>query len=172
MSLPVVRTLRVLTSGEAPADRVTLDYESRLVRRRRLTTDAGRDVLVDLPQTVGLTETDALVLTDGTVVGIVAADEDLIAVTGPLVALAWHIGNRHTPCEISDDRIVIRDDAVMRTMLAGLGALVTPFRGPFRPGGGAYGVGRVMGHSHGHHHDKGPVHEHDHEPNHGHDHDA
>ena len=36
-----------------------------------------------------------------------------------------------------------------RQMLRGLGATVTEVEAPFVPEGGAYGEGRVMGHSHG-----------------------
>ena len=35
-------------------------------------------------------------------------------------------------------------------LVEGLGAHVTEVTGPFRPEGGAYGTGRVMGHSHEH----------------------
>ena len=152
-------------------DRLSLAYEDRLVRRKRLHTVSGAALLVDLPETTELPPGAVLELTGGAVVAIEAADEDLIAVTatapGVLARLAWHIGNRHTPCDIQDDRIVLRAEKVMAAMLAGLGAEVAPFRGPFLPGGGAYGHGRVMGHSHGHAHDHGHDHGHDHAHDHG-----
>jgi urease accessory protein len=89
-------------------------------------------------------------LEDGRGVEIVPADEDLIRVTGAdLARLAWHIGNRHTPCQVASDSLTIRADPVMQAMLAGLGATLTPARGPFAPEGGAYGTGRTMGHAHG-----------------------
>ena len=70
-----------------------------------------------------------------------------------LARLAWHIGNRHTPCQIGPDCLVIRQDHVLEAMLAKLGADVTHDTRPFTPEGGAYGMGRTMGHSHGHDHD-------------------
>lgn len=145
---------------------VTLDYAARLIRRRRLRTDTGREFLVDLPETVSLGEGDALALSDGSLVAVRASDEDLVAVSGPgLARAAWHIGNRHTPCQIADDRLVIARDHVLESMLAGLGVVLTPLRAPFAPEGGAYGHGRTMGHSHDHDHD------HDGHDHHHHDHD-
>jgi urease accessory protein len=139
------------------ADRVTLDYDARFLRRKRLTGAAGTVFVVDLAETVSLDHGDALVLEDGRLVEVAAAPEPLVAVTGDNMArLAWHIGNRHTPCEIGPDRLVIRHDHVLEAMLQGLGAGLERFDGPFRPEGGAYGHGRTMGHSHGpgadHHH--------------------
>jgi urease accessory protein len=42
---------------------------------------------------------------------------------------------------------------VLADMLRGLGATVTPVMARFTPEGGAYGMGRTMGHDHGHAHD-------------------
>ncbi|WP_373354556.1 urease accessory protein UreE [Pseudoroseicyclus sp. CXY001] len=171
------------------AGRLRLTYDERLLRRKRLETEEGARLLVDLPATVGLAAGDGLALEDGRAVLIEAADEPLMAVRGGmLVRLAWHIGNRHTPCQIESDRLVLRHDKVLRAMLEGLGAEVTELTGPFTPEGGAYGGSRVMGHDHGgyvhgqpetHGHDGGYGHEdghghshsHDHGHGHGHEHD-
>ena len=143
-------------AGADAADHVRLDYEGRFLRRKRLETVAGSAVLVDLPETVSLEDGDALVLENGALVAVVAAAEPLLEVTGPgLARLAWHIGNRHTPCRIEEDRLLIRDDHVLAAMLKQLGARVEPVTAPFAPEGGAYGHGRTLGHSHGddeHHH--------------------
>ncbi|WOI55730.1 urease accessory protein UreE [Palleronia sp. LCG004] len=147
--LPVASTVGT-ADGEAPVDAVRLDYAARLLRRKRLTGEGGLSFLIDLEQVTSLDHGDRLVLEDGRSVEVLAADEPLVAITGPdLARLAWHIGNRHTPCEISSTRLVIQREPVMEKMLSGLGATLTPFMGPFRPEGGAYGHGRTMGHSHG-----------------------
>lgn len=148
------------------ADKVVLDYDGRFVRRKRLVTEAGQAVLLDLPQMTSLDGGDAIVTDDGLMVEVVAAPEDLAAVSAAqgsasLARLAWHIGNRHTPCQIAEGRLLIRRDPVLENMLRGLGATVAPVSEPFLPEGGAYGHGRTMGHDHG------P----DHGPDHGHDHD-
>ena len=160
---PVPRAIAVRPAGswQGAVDTVTLDYDSRFLRRKRLTADGGLVFVVDLAETVSLNDGDALALEDGTMVAVAAAPEPLVAVTGAgLARLAWHIGNRHTPCEIAADRLVIRHDHVLEEMLRGLGATLERFDGPFRPEGGAYGHGRTMGHSHGpdgHHHGSGSV---------------
>lgn len=135
-----------------PAASVMLTYDARLLRRKRLVTDGGDPFLVDLPQTTSVNAGDAFVLEDGRKILVVAADEPLMKITGDLVRLAWHVGNRHAPCAILPDAMVVQREKVMRAMLEQLGATVTDFDGPFDPEGGAYGHGRTMGHDHSHAH--------------------
>jgi urease accessory protein len=149
MSLPTANLLH--RAGQWPrlaSARVVLGYDERFLRRKRLTTAAGEPFMVDLPETSNLHAGDAFELSDGRLVEIVAAAESVMIVTGDLTRLAWHIGNRHTPCQIEADRLVIRADHVLADMLRGLGAVVTPAEAPFTPEGGAYGLGRTMGHAH------------------------
>lgn len=135
-------------SGEAAA--CSLDYAARFLRRKRLTTDAGQAFVVDLAQTTSLNDGDALELSDGGRVKVVAATEALLKVTSAnLPQLAWHIGNRHTPCQIEADRLLIQADPVIGHMLEHLGATITEITAPFTPEGGAYGVGRTHSHEHG-----------------------
>ena len=188
---PVTRALSALRSdalrdGEI-ADTVTLDYDARFFRRKGLMTDGGLRILADLAQTISLDEGDALQLEDGRLIGIRAAPEPLLKVTGPdLPRLAWHIGNRHTPCQIETGALFIREDRVIAEMLRHLGARVEADTAPFLPEGGAYGHGRTHshehgatlhdgsghshGHSHDHDHDHGHSHSHDHSHEHSHDH--
>jgi urease accessory protein len=134
-------------SGHAD-DRISLDYEGRFLRRKRLRAEGGTDFLLDLGEVTSLDDGDALALDDGRLVEVTAAHEPLTEVRGDLPRLAWHIGNRHTPCEIRDDRLVIRRDHVLTDMLRRLGADLSETDGPFRPEGGAYGHGRTHGHAH------------------------
>lgn len=165
--LPVARRLRRAAERDrVPWDVVTLDYDGRLIRRKRLETAHGAAFLVDLASTVGVEQGDCFELEDGRLVEVIAAEEELVAVTGDLPRLAWHIGNRHTPCQIEADRLLIRRDHVLEAMLRGLGAAIVPVSEPFGPEGGAYGHGRPMGHDHGHDHD----HDHGHDHGHGHGH--
>ena len=133
------------------AEAVQLDYDGRFLRRKRLVAQSGLAFLVDLPETVSLNEGLAFVLGDGRQVRILAAPEPLLRVSGDLPRLAWHIGNRHTPCQIASDHLLIRQDHVLEAMLRQLGATVEAIEAPFRPEGGAYGFGRTMGHDHGGH---------------------
>ena len=135
-----------------PYDVVVLGYDQRFLRRKRLVTVHDEGFLVDLPETVNITEGDCFRLADGRLIEVISADENLLAVSGDLPRLAWHIGNRHTPCQIEAGRLLIREDHVLEAMLRQLGATVTKVREPFTPEGGAYGHGRTMGHDHGHGH--------------------
>lgn len=131
------------------ADHVALDYEGRFLRRKRLVAAGGLAFLVDLPEVTNLTGGEAFVLEDGRLIEVRCGLEPVLSVTGDLTRLAWHIGNRHTPCQIETGRLVIRDDHVLEAMLKGLGAKVEKRMEPFRPESGAYGTGRTMGHEHG-----------------------
>ena len=160
--LGTIIAIAPLTAETPITDSVTLDYAGRFLRRKRLTTDAGDTVLLNLAETTNLTPETVLLLPDGAGIAVRAADEALLRVTGPdLTRLAWHIGNRHTPCQIAPDALLIQDDHVLAQMLRGLGGQVQPVTAPFQPEGGAYGQGRTMGHSHGpddhghHHHHHG-----------------
>jgi len=149
MNMLPARILHRAGTWPAADASVTLDYDDRFLRRKRLETDQGEAFLVDLPQTESLNHGDALELSDGRLIQILAAKEDLIAITGPdLVRLAWHIGNRHSPCQIEAMRLVIRHNHVMEDMLAKLGATLIPITEPFTPEGGAYGHGRTHSHDH------------------------
>jgi urease accessory protein len=128
---------------------VQLGYEARFLRRKRLETTGGQGFLVDLAQTTDLRGGEAFRLEDGRLVEIIPAREPVLVIRGDLARLAWHIGNRHTPCQIEADRLMIRADHVLEGMLRGLGADVRPAIEPFQPEQGAYGMGRTMGHSHG-----------------------
>lgn len=134
--------------GRPVAGRVVLDYEARCLRRKRLVTSEGASFMVDLPQTNSLAPGVAFALADGRAVEVVEAREPVLRIEGDLPTLAWHIGNRHCPCEIAGDHLVIRVDPVLEAMLLQLGAKVTRSLAPFRPLGGAYGHGRTFGHSH------------------------
>ena len=134
--------------GDA-ADTVTLDYEARFLRRKRLVSDRGEPFLVELAETQSLSQGEGFRLDDGRIIAVMAAAEPLLAVRhGNLARIAWHVGNRHTPCQIADDHILIREDKVLQVMLEGLGASVTQVTAPFTPEGGAYGHGRTHGHEH------------------------
>jgi urease accessory protein len=144
--------------------KAVLAHDERHIRRKTIPLSSGEKILIDLPEPTFLNADDVLMLDDGSAVLVEAAAEDLYEVTGRdnvhLAQLAWHIGNRHLPAEISDRHILILRDHVIRTMLEGLGATVTDVTGPFTPTRGAYdghghGHGQDHSHAHGHHHHDG-----------------
>ena len=166
---PAARLLR-----EAPTrchDAVVMDYDARLMRRKRLVTRDGAGFMVDLPEVTNLDAFWGFELEDGRCIRIIPAEESVLVVTGDLPRLAWHIGNRHTPCQIEAGRLIIREDHVLERMLVGLGATIARAHLPFTPEGGAYGHGRTMGQSHGHDHAHAHTHDHAHDHAHAHSHD-
>ena len=146
MNLPVSRAIR---QAHPAAESVTLTYEDRFLRRKVLQTDGGARFLVDLERTTSVNIGDAFELEAGRLISVRPAPEDLLEITGPdLTRLAWHIGNRHTPCQIDTARLLIQRDHVLRDMLERLGASLRDVVEPFTPEGGAYGHGRTHGHAH------------------------
>ncbi len=168
---------------ERVADTVVLDHDGRHRRRMALTGAGGLSFLLDLEKATVLNDGDGLKLEDGRLVQVKAAPQKLLEVRAEnplrLLRVAWHIGNRHTPAEITADAIYIEDDHVLAEMVRGQGCSVTAVERPFQPEKGAYdqgGHGHHHGHHHGHDHDHGhdhghAHHVHEHGPGCGHDHD-
>ncbi len=160
----MIRATQVVPAGEwtdQPTDCVVLDFDDRHRRRTAMTGVQGLAFLLDLHEAVMLRGGDALRLDDGRLVEVVAAPEALVEVRGrgpgDLVRLAWHVGNRHLPAQVTPAAIRIRRDHVIEDMLRGLGAKLVAIEAPFDPEGGAYAVGRHADHAggHGHDHDHG-----------------
>jgi urease accessory protein len=178
--------------SEPTADTVVLDFDDRHRRRMAMRGTRGLEFLLDLESAVALRGGDALVLEDGRLVEVVAAPEPLAEIRGSdpqhLVRLAWHLGNRHLPTQITARGLRIRRDHVIEAMLKGLGARIIEIEAPFDPEGGAYAdsghahaaAGEAHDHAaHGHsspdhgghdHHDEHCDHDHHHGHSHAHDH--
>jgi urease accessory protein len=126
------------------AGTVTLSYLERHRRRLRLVTDQGEPLLLDLAKAMLLGEGDGLELDAGGYVAVKAANEALLEIragSAGLARLAYHLGNRHLPIQLLDDRLLIRDDHVIADMVRGLGGEVRPVNVPFVPEAGAYAGG-------------------------------
>ncbi len=201
----MIRATQVRTHhywSEAPADTVVLDFDDRHRRRMAMRGTRGLEFLLDLENATVLRGGDALVLDDDRLIEVVAAPEPLAEIRGNdpqhLARVAWHLGNRHLPTQITAKGLRIRRDHVIEAMVKGLGARVIEIEAPFDPEGGAYaGGGGGHGHGpetdphhhaahdhsshdhgdHGHYHDHGHHHDHhhhdehcDHDHHHGHSH--
>jgi urease accessory protein len=142
MALRATSFRRAEPLGEEPFGIVVLDADERHIRRKRITLASGEDVLVDFEKPVHLEQGDRLVLEDGRMAEIVAAPEELMEVRARdaqhLVTLAWHIGNRHLAAQIDANRILLRRDRIIRSMLEQLGATVIDVTETFTPAHGAY----------------------------------
>jgi urease accessory protein len=137
-------------------DRVLIDYDRRFRRRIVLATVLGAEVLIDLPRAIRLRDGDGLLVESG-IVRVCAQAEELMEIHAheddELIRIAWHLGNRHLPVQLLDDRIRIRADHVIGAMVEGLGGHVDLIQAPFDPEAGAYSGG-------GHHHDNDDDHDH------------
>jgi urease accessory protein len=131
----------------AAPDSVTLDHQARRRRRVMLRSDGGAEILLDLEKPASLGDGDALVLADGAFILVKAAAEQLLEIRAEdppaLIRIAWHIGNRHTPAELTPEAIYIVQDHVLAAMVEGLGGRITPVTRRFQPEAGAY-----AGHGH------------------------
>ena len=126
-----------------------LNLGVRLVRAD-LKTEAGQDLLLDLPQAARLRDGDGLQLDSGPIVRVRARPEPLAEIhahsDAELVRIAWHLGNRHLPVQLIREKIRIRRDHVIEAMVEQLGGHVDIIDAPFDPEAGAY----AGGHSHSH----------------------
>jgi urease accessory protein len=174
----VLRKLAV--KADRVADTVTLDHEGRNRRRVALAGDGGLEFLLDLDKPAALNDGDAVRLEDGRLVQVRAAPQPLLEVRAEtpvrLMRIAWHIGNRHTPAEVTGDALYIEQDHVLAEMVRGQGGTTTAVIRPFKPESGAYAHDCGHHHGHAHTHDHSEPHAHPHEnhvhgPGCGHDHD-
>ena len=130
-------------------DEISLSYEERFIRRKKLITNNGTEFLVNLAETVSLNENHFFELESGNLIKVVSKEENLIEVTGDnLKQIIWHVGNRHLPCQIEENRILIQDDAEILDMILKLNGNVKKVFQKFKPEGGAYGIGRTHSHKH------------------------
>ncbi len=131
-----------------------LTFDERY-RRRVVLHDTKGEFLLDLEKPIALRDGDGLLLEDGAVILVRAADEHVADISAPTAAdiarIAWHIGNRHTPLQVLDDGdLRFQDDGVLSKMVEGLGGKVTHRHAPFAPEPGAYAQKSHHGHSHDH----------------------
>ncbi|MEI7806752.1 MAG: urease accessory protein UreE [Hyphomicrobiales bacterium] len=169
-----MRAARVIAAGtrhsHAIIDTVILDFEQRQSPRGSVTGTKGTQIEIALAQATRLRTDDLLVLEDGNAVEVVAQAEPLIearaADLSALARLAWHLGDRHVPVEVLPNRIRVRRDPAIETLLKNLGAKIAVIEAPFEPEGGAYAA-QSHGHAHDHAHDDSCGHDHHH---HGHQH--
>ncbi len=146
MSLP--RAKQVVDETSDADDEIWLDFDHRHRRRIRMSSQSGREFLLDLPKAAALADGQALVLDDGTTIAVRAQAEPVADITAEnaeqLTRIAWHLGNRHWPTQVLEKGLRIRYDHVLVDMVRGLGGTVIEHEAPFQPEGGAY--------SHGHEH--------------------
>lgn len=156
-------TISMRVEGHArPAARLVLPFELRQKSRLLARLDSGEEVGLLLPRGTVLRGGDQLLASDGRVVEVVAAPEEVSIVRASdarqLARAAYHLGNRHVSLQVTTDAILYPHDHVLDDMLRGLGLAVGFGTLPFEPEAGAYS----SSHSHAHTHEHGHPHHHHH----------
>jgi len=166
---PIYRASSVIAASElaalAPFDSIILPHDGRYRRRVTMRTEGDLVFLLDLPEATRLMHGDGLLLEDGRIIAVVAAEEPVVEITANdphhLARIAWHLGNRHLPTELLPDRLRILPDAVIEDMVRGLGGTAQRTEARFEPEGGAYGQAAAH-HGHGDHYHGHGAHGHAH----------
>jgi urease accessory protein len=131
-----------LAAPASASDELHLPYELRVKHRLLTRLASGREVALALERGTSLRDGDCVRADDGTVVRVVAADEDLLEVRSDeprqLARIAYHLGNRHSRVQIGSGWLRFPFDTVQATMVEGLGVAPTRVRASFEPEPGAY----------------------------------
>lgn len=165
-------TVSSITRTPGRADvRLVLPFDLRQKSRLLATLDSGEEIGLTLPRGTVLRGGDRLQASDGRVVEVVAAPEQVSVVHSSdprqLARAAYHLGNRHVAVQVTASSIRYLHDHVLDDMLRGLGLVVEGATLPFEPEAGAYAQSHAHGHGHDHDHDHG-AHAHHHGHRHGH----
>lgn len=147
---------RAYGEGRAAA-RLVLPFELRQRSRLLAVMDNGEEVGLLMPRGTVLRGGDRLQSSDGRLVEVVAAPEQLSIVRSSdsrqLTRAAYHLGNRHIAVQITAESIRYLKDHVLDDMLRGQGLQVTSEVLPFEPEAGAYSSLHAHADEHAHDHD-------------------
>ena len=131
-----------LTEPRAAQARLVLPFEMRQRSRLLGKLDTGEEVGVVLDRGVFMRGGDCLLASDGRVIEVVAANEQVSVVTAVdsrhLARAAYHLGNRHVSLQVGDGWLRYLHDHVLDDMVRGLGYTITIDNLPFEPEAGAY----------------------------------
>lgn len=130
---------------------ISLDYDSRKRGRLKTLTETSEDAGLFLERGQVLMDGDYLKATDGRVVLVRAAAEQLTKASTKdpilLAKICYHLGNRHTPIEIQPGSVFFQLDHVLSDLCRRWRLDVEDVERPFAPERGAYDM-HVGGHRH------------------------
>lgn len=132
---------QLIKSG-TPHLRVSLNLDTRRQSRIIATAENGEQIVIAINRGLLLHNGDLLLSSDGRILEIEAAPEKVSTVTAKdslqLTRLAYHLGNRHVPLEITEQYLRYQHDHVLDEMVLGLGGQVKSEIASFNPEEGAY----------------------------------
>jgi len=142
LSMTAVTITRRLTEHQPAQAKLVLPFELRQKSRLLSKLDTGEDVGVVLDRGVLMRGGDCLLASDGRVIEVIAANEQVSVVTAndpwQLARAAYHLGNRHVSLQVGQGWLRYLHDHVLDDMVSGLGFKIAVENLPFEPEGGAY----------------------------------
>jgi urease accessory protein len=122
---------------------LSLTAEERTRTRHRFDVPEEQILFFRLPRGIILQDGDFLRAESGELIEILAKPEPVLTVLADnsltLLRVAYHLGNRHVPVEITPDYLHLKPDSVLAEMLIHLGVEIKEEIKPFQPEAGAYG---------------------------------
>jgi urease accessory protein len=122
---------------------LSLTAEERTRTRHRFDVAEEQTLFFRLPRGIVLQDGDFLRAESGELIEILAKPEPVLTVLADnpltLLRVAYHLGNRHVPVEITPDYLHLKPDSVLAEMLIHLGVEIKEEIKPFQPEAGAYG---------------------------------
>jgi len=122
---------------------LSLTAEERTRTRHRFDAPGGQTLVFRLSRGSVIQNGDFLKAESGELIEILAKPEPVLTVlaneTLTLLRVAYHLGNRHVPVEITPDYLHLKPDSVLAEMLIHLGVEIKEEIKPFQPEAGVYG---------------------------------
>lgn len=157
MSEPI-RIEKLIPKGQGLAKAVLaralelkLPFEIRNKSRFLEKLSDGREAHFFLPRGNILIDGDILLASDGSMIRVVAADQEVVTIISNdahcLMRAAYHLGNRHIPVQVGNGFLRIEPDSVLEDMIRQLGLDTRKEHAPFEPESGAYGGGHRHSHA-------------------------
>jgi urease accessory protein len=143
---PIITEPHVHTDEQALAgrerDALRLTAEERRWGRRRVRTQAGRELLLALPTGSVLDPGHVLYVAPDWYVVIEPAPEAILAVAPrsrqEALRVAFEVGNRHFPLALDGERLLVPDDTAMEQLLDRLSVPWTRAHAVFTPIGAGH----------------------------------
>jgi urease accessory protein len=128
-------------------ERIRLSSDDLAKRLLRVTTEAGREVGIRLPEGTELTDGDILWMDEQVAIVIDILPEELLVVAPrslrEMGEVAHQLGNRHIPVQFTDDLLLVQYDYLVERLLQ---ELEVPYRRETRKVTRPF---RHVGHHHG-----------------------
>jgi len=141
---------KILPQNGSSDSTLILTFDQRQKSRLRTHLEGGEEVGLMLARGHILRDGDLLGSTEGRVVMVKAADENVSTAHAKEVALfaraCYHLGNRHTQLQIGDNWVRYQQDHVLDELVHSLGLDVVHEHAPFEPEAGAYHGGHTHSH--------------------------